>query len=320
MNKTIYLSILSLPIVYSLQSILSPNYSGNPVFPGWYADPEARIFNSQYWIYPTYSAAYESQTFFDAFSSPDLLVWSKHPHILNLTDIPWSTNRAAWAPSVAPSRSGDDYFMYFSAGDGAGIGVARSISGGPEGPFQDVLGRPLVGEVVMGAQPIDAQIFRDDDDRVWLYFGGWKHAVVVELNQDMISLKGEFLEVTPSDYVEGPWMLKRDGVYYFMYSVGGWGDNSYGVSYVTGPSPTGPFSSTPTKILEGNSRVGTGTGHNSVFTPDGENYYIVYHRRFVNDTERDHRVTCIDRMEFDHNGNILPVKITTEGVEWRPLS
>lgn len=99
-----------------------------------------------------------------------------------------------------------------------------------------------------------------------------------------------------------------------------WGDNSYGVSYVTGPSPTGPFSSTPTKILQGDDTVGQSTGHNSVFTPDGKDYYIVYHRRPVNDTERDHRVTCIDRMEFDEQGNILPVKITSDGVEGRPLA
>ncbi|KOC08338.1 xylosidase/arabinosidase [Aspergillus flavus AF70] len=306
------------------QSPLSPSTpkSGNPVINGWYADPEARIFDTTYWLYPTYSAAYEAQTFFDAFSSPDLLTWTKHPTILNLTAIPWSTNRAAWAPSVTRSPSTGEYFMYFSAGDGAGIGVAKSLSGRPEGPFEDVLGRPLIGETVFGAEPIDAQVFVDEADgnRVWLYFGGWSHAVVVELGADMVSLKGEYLEITPKEYVEGPWVLRRGGVYYFMYSVGGWGDNSYGVSYVTGPSPKGPFSSTPTKILQGDDTVGQSTGHNSVFTPDGKDYYIVYHRRPVNDTERDHRVTCIDRMEFDEQGNILPVKITSDGVEGRPLA
>ncbi|KAG2417614.1 hypothetical protein HFD88_008833 [Aspergillus terreus] len=317
--NTILSLLLLIPPTLSLQSPLHRT-SGNPIFPGWYADPEARIFSTTYWIYPTYSAAYEAQTFFDAFSSPDLLTWTKHPHILNLTAIPWSTNRAAWAPSVARSLAGD-YFMYFSAGDGAGIGVAKSVTGRPEGPFEDARGTPLVGNTVFGAEPIDAQVFRDDgaDRRVWLYFGGWSHAVVVELEQDMVNLKGEFREITPPGYVEGPWMMKRDGVYYLMYSVGGWGDNSYGVSYVTGPSPTGPFSNTSVKILQGNDRVGTSTGHNSVFTPDGEEYYIVYHRRPVNDTERDHRVVCIDRMEFDADGNILPVTITTEGVEGRPL-
>ncbi|KAL4886945.1 glycosyl hydrolase [Aspergillus karnatakaensis] len=312
--------------------------AGNPVIDGWYADPEARIFDDRYWIYPTYSALYEEQTFFDAFSSPDLLTWTKHPSVLNFSGIPWSTNRAAWAPSVARRRrsvnsdpeskdtvgeeeSNFDYFMYFSAGDGAGIGVAKSTTGRPDGPFEDALGKPLVPETVYGAQAIDAQLFQDDvDGRVWLYYGGWSHAIVVELNDDMVSLKGEYLEITPEGYVEGPWVLKRNGVYYFMFSVGGWGDASYGVSYVTGSSPTGPFSSNPTQILRGNEQVGTSTGHNSVFTPDGEDYYIVYHRRYPNDTARDHRVTCIDRLEFDDMGNILPVNITIEGVEGRPLA
>ena len=193
--------------------------SGNPIFPGWYADPEARIFDTTYWIYPTTSTVYEAQTTLDAFSSPDLLTWTRHPHVLNITRIPWSTNRAAWAPSVVAAH--DTYYMYFSAGDGAGIGVARSVSGRPDGPFEDAIGKPLVPETIHGAQPIDAQVFIDDDASVWLYFGGWSHAVVVPLSSDMISLAGDYKEITPKDYVEGPWVLKRNGVYYFMYSVGG---------------------------------------------------------------------------------------------------
>ncbi|GIJ82688.1 hypothetical protein Asppvi_001199 [Aspergillus pseudoviridinutans] len=270
--------------------------AGNPVFPGWYADPEARIFNQGYWIYPTYSAAYETQTFFDAFSSPDLLTWTKHPRILDFGNIPWTTNRAAWAPSVI--RRPASPATTTNGRDGAGIGVARSTTGRPEGPYADVLGKPLIPKTVFGAEPIDPQVFVDDDERVWLYFGGWSHAVVVELGSDMVSLKGEYSEITPK----------------------GWGDDSYGVSYVTGQSPTGPFTTEPIKILSGNATVGTGTGHNSVFTPDGQDYYIVYHRRPVNDTERDHRVVCIDRMEFDAEGNILPVVITTEGIDARALN
>src|SRR6476659_886295 len=46
--------------------------SGNPIFPGWYADPEGVVFGNNYWVYPTYSAAYDQQVFLDAFSSPDL--------------------------------------------------------------------------------------------------------------------------------------------------------------------------------------------------------------------------------------------------------
>jgi hypothetical protein len=51
--------------------------SGNPLFEGWYADPEAIIYDGQYWIFPTFSAEYEKQVHFDCFSSPDLINWPK---------------------------------------------------------------------------------------------------------------------------------------------------------------------------------------------------------------------------------------------------
>lgn len=114
--------------------------AGNPVLPGWNADPELHRFGGRFYIYPTYSAAYDEQTFFEVWSSDDLVEWTNEGRILDFADVPWSTNRAAWAPSVA-ERDGE-YFIYFSAGDGAGIGVAKSSS--PTGPFVDALGVPLI--------------------------------------------------------------------------------------------------------------------------------------------------------------------------------
>ena len=61
--------------------------SGNPVIKGWYADPEAAIFKKQYWIYPTFSDKYNKQVFFDAFSSTDLIKWTKHAHIFDTAAI-----------------------------------------------------------------------------------------------------------------------------------------------------------------------------------------------------------------------------------------
>src|SRR4051812_5762172 len=74
-------------------------YSGNPVFPGWYADPEVRIFNHLYWVYPTWSDVYNQQVFLDAFSSPDLVHWKKHSRIVDTSRIKWA-KRAMWAPST----------------------------------------------------------------------------------------------------------------------------------------------------------------------------------------------------------------------------
>ncbi|MBE6429232.1 MAG: arabinan endo-1,5-alpha-L-arabinosidase, partial [Planctomycetaceae bacterium] len=71
----------------------------NPIFPGWYADPEVIIYGDTYWIYPTYSAPFNDQTFFDAFSSKDLVNWTKHEKILTTKEVTWA-RRAMWAPSV----------------------------------------------------------------------------------------------------------------------------------------------------------------------------------------------------------------------------
>ncbi|MBL8067402.1 MAG: glycoside hydrolase family 43 protein [Armatimonadetes bacterium] len=285
-------------------------FSGNPIFPGWYADPEIHWFDEQFVVYPTFSARYEDQTFFDCFTSPDLTNWQRHGRILDFKDIPWSTNRAAWAPSVA-ERDGR-YFMYFSAGDGAGIGVAVAES--PTGPFQDALGRPLVSEYINGAQPIDAHAFVDDDGQAYLFYGGWKHCNVVQLAPDMTSTEGKFLEITPEHYVEGPFMLKRNGLYYFMWSEGGWTDSSYGVAYAVADSPLGPFERIGS-ILSSDPAVGNGTGHHSVLRlPGSEEHVICYHRRPPGTTERDHRVTCLDQLVFEPDGTIRPVSPTVTGV------
>ena len=94
--------------------------------------------------------------FFDAFSSTDLVTWTKHPRILDTTRVTWA-NRAVWAPTVV--KKGDWYYIVFGANDiqndqqKGGLGIARSKS--PSGPFEDVLGKPLVDAFHNGAQPID---------------------------------------------------------------------------------------------------------------------------------------------------------------------
>src|SRR5262249_29763293 len=92
----------------------SPPRSGNPILPGWYADPEARVFQNEYWIYPTYSAPYDQQVFIDAFSSKDLIDWKKHSRVLDIADVHWA-RRALWAPSVV-EKSGW-YYLFFGAND-----------------------------------------------------------------------------------------------------------------------------------------------------------------------------------------------------------
>lgn len=300
--------------------------SGNPVLPGWYADPEVAIFQGQYWIYPTTSMKNYAQTGFDAFSSPDLVHWTRHADVLPLANISWA-KRALWAPGVV--EKGGKYYFFFSANDlqndrqVGGIGVA--VADAPGGPFHDMLGKPLIGAFHNGAQPIDPFVFHDDDGSWYLLYGGWKHANIVKLKPDFTGVQPladgtVFKEITPSpSYVEGPWMFKRHGTYYFMWSEGGWGGPDYSVAYAIGDSPTGPFHRIG-KILQQDPKVATGAGHHSVLhVPGTDDWFIVYHRRPLGETAPSHRVVCIDRMRFDANGHIAPVKMTFTGVTPHPL-
>lgn len=294
--------------------------SGNPIIDGWYADPEGIIYDDTYWIYPTWSDLYENQVFFDCFSSKDLVTWTKHFNILDTTEVKWA-KRAMWAPAVL--RKDNKYYLFFGAndvheGEIGGIGVA--VSDRPEGPFKDLIGKPLINEIVNGAQPIDQYVFKDKDGSYYMYYGGWRHCNVVKLNEDFTGLvpfeDGDiFKEVTPDSYVEGPFMFIKNDKYYFMWSEGGWTGPDYAVAYAISDSPFGPFERVG-KILQQDPKIATGAGHHSVIQiPGTEDYYIVYHRRPIGDDGRDHRVTCIDKMTFDENGLINPVKMTFEGVE-----
>lgn len=300
--------------------------SGNPVMPGWYADPEARIFQGKYWIYPTCSAPYDEQTWFDAFHSDDLVHWTKAERILEMSSIAWA-KRALWAPS--PVERNGRYYYYFAANDIqsddelGGIGVA--VADRPEGPYRDALGKPLIDRFVNGAQPIDPHVFVDDDGSAYLYYGGWGRCNVVRLGEDMISIgrfaDGEtYKEVTPEQFVEGPCMIKRDGRYYFMWSEGGWGGPDYSVAYAIADAPTGPFRREG-KILQQDAAVATGAGHHGMLQiPGTDEWYIVYHRRPLGETDRNHRVVCIDRLTFAEDGRMEPVRMTFEGAAARPLS
>ena len=294
--------------------------SGNPIFPGWYADPEGAVFDGRFWVYPTYSAPYDQQTFFDCFSSPDLVTWTKHPRILDNSAITWA-RRAMWAPAIVGKEG--KYYLFFGANDiqkdseYGGIGVA--VADNPAGPFKDYLGRPLIDRFHNGAQPIDQFVFKDKDRQYYIIYVGWKHCNIARLKGDFTGLDSfadgaTFKEITPEGYVEGPFMFIRNGKYYFMWSEGGWTGPNYSVAYAIADSVMGPFKRIG-KVLQQDPAVATGAGHHSVIQiPGKDEYYIVYHRRPLGETDGNHRVVCIDRMEFDDAGLIRPVKITFEGV------
>lgn len=281
----------------------------NPIVPGWYADPEARCYNGRYYIYVTQSfTGYRRQKNLDAFSSDDLVHWTKHENIIDMDGFPhvWG---AVWAPTII--EKGGKYYLIFASNDihadeePGGLEIA--VSDSPEGPFRAHLGRPLVAAFVNGAQPIDAHLFKDDDGTIYLYYGGWGHCNVAVMNGTMDGFvpfaDGEvFHEITPPSYVEGPCMLKCGKAYFFMWSLGNWGDGSYRVNAARSDSPLGPFSE-PHTVVERDGVIAEGPGHHGyLHIEETDEWFLVYHRRYIGDREPGNRILCIDRMEVSEDG------------------
>ena len=170
-----------------------PFDEGNP---WWYADPEIHRFGGKFWIYATRSAPYKRQLNLDCFSSDDLINWTKHEAIINEPSIPdaW---RSCWAPTVA-HKDGHYYLLVgtndlslgasaseYSTGDIGGMYLLRSEK--PQGPFTQFMGKnvPLIGDNYFGAQAIDACMFLDDDNTMYLVYGGWTTCLMAKFKDDM---------------------------------------------------------------------------------------------------------------------------------------
>lgn len=301
---------------------------GNPVLEGYYADPE--IFFSQrdgkYYLYPTTDGHTGwSGTYFESFSSSDLIHWKNEGIILDLErDVSWA-DRHAWAPSAAERLIDGKYryFYYFTAAQKIGVAVADN----PAGPYVDS-GGPLIAfkpEGISQGQEIDPDVFLDPvTKKSYLYWGNG-YLAVAELNEDMVSIDHKTLKViTPDEsFREGAEVFYRDGTYYFLWSENDTRSEDYRVRYATATSPTGPLQiPADNLILAKDPAAGTyGTGHNSVVKAPGKDcWYIVYHRFTrphgigMGRAAGFHREVAIDPLEFDNAGKIKPVRPTLIGL------
>jgi len=308
---------------------VTASVANNPVLNGFYADPDIMYSEktSKYYIYPT-SDGFDgwSGTYFKTFSSPDLVNWTDEGIIVDLEkDVSWA-HRNAWAPCILEKKIGNDYkyYFYFTAAQKIGVAVADK----PEGPFVDS-GKPLVDKLpngVSGGQQIDPEVFTDPKTgKSYLYWGNG-YMACAELNADMISINQESVKViTPNkDFREGTTVFFRNGKYYFLWSEDDTRSENYRVRYGTSDSPVGKISTPENNlvIIKDKEAGIYGTGHNSVIQiPGKDEWYIVYHRFnypkgiTMGDAAGFNREVCIDKMEFDKDGNIMLVKPTHEGIK-----
>lgn len=310
----------------------------NPVFHGLHADPEVLYSNltGKYYIYPTTDGSYGWHNHdFRCFSSSNLKEWKDEGVILDLQDLNWG-KEYAWAPCIIEKPiykdkrhkkiSGYRYYYYFVANKSIGVAVADR----PEGPFKDILGRPLLEQSEIKAPNIviDPDVFQDPATGKYYLYWGNSYMWMAELADDMVSfVPGTMHEMIPREkigdyhYLEGTYVFERNGLYYFMWSENITRSAKYCIRYLISDSPTELVrNGKPARVEDqiilqmAPEKQIFGTGHHSVLNiPDTDDWYMVYHRFTRPEGIKMglsggyNREICIDRMYFNADGTIQPV-------------
>lgn len=304
----------------------------NPVWPGYLADPFVLATPGGYVAVGTGPG--EGAQSLVALASADLVRWEPLGDVLAPDDVPGEATHL-WAPEIA--RMGGEYVLYYSAGvedRGHALRVATSTS--PSGPYRDA------GVVLTPDEPfaIDAHPFRDDDGQWYLFYAVDRlegervgTAVVVDRLVGPGRLAGDprpvvsatadwqlFLADRPMygavhDWhtCEGPFVVRRQGRYWCLYSGGNWEEAGYGVSAVWAQTPLGPWHE-PDRAAAGPTVVRTvpgvvhGPGHASVVTDDAGADWLVYHAWDAAGTARR---MCLDRLTWTAEGPVCQGPTTT---------
>jgi len=289
--------------------------AGNPILPGYFADPTVKKFGDTYYIYATTDGNGGGFGPSQVWSSKDFVNWS-------LDDMNWPKTHHYWAPDVIQAKDGR-YYMYYCQP----VEIFGASSNSPVGPWVPLLppGIPVVKNfLVPNVITLDGQTFRDDDGKMYMFWGTWgiypNHGCGVGLLNDDMKTFAKLAQIpntVAKDFFEAPFMFKRNGLYYLTYSSGRCEDDTYRVQYaVSKDGPMGPFvygKNNPILTTNGDGTV-HGPGHQSVLQ-ENKDFYLIYHRH--NNPHSGggyHRQVAADKLQFDEDGNIKKVIPSHEGI------
>ncbi|WP_435134516.1 family 43 glycosylhydrolase [Formosa sp. A9] len=296
---------------------------GNPILPGYYADPTIKKFGDLYYIYATTDNEMLASGAPTVWYSKDLQNW--YNYTMEIPSLSSVNLRNYWAPDIIEGQDGR-FYLYFGNCQ-AGCNIYGYVSDTPVGPWEKLNedDTPVIAHNYprKGFPSLDAQFFTDTDGKVYAYWGTWVHYnggyAVGELNtdtmKDIMNPENIPLEQTPNSF-EAAYMMKKGDKYILMYSGESCHDETYKVLYAYANTPYGPF--TPGEnnpILSTNDDQTThGPGHHSVLE-DGDDYYIVYHKHDYPMTRGGMaRQVCIDDLIFENDSTIKKVVPSQKGI------
>jgi len=290
------------------------------------ADPAPLVDGDTLYLYTGHDEAKGNEMFtmwdWQCFSTKDMKTWTAHKPIMRVTDFKWAV-RDAWA-SQAVKKDGRYYFYAAVQHDkthgGKAIGVA--VSDSPTGPFTDARGSALVSDDMTPSlspwDDIDPTILQDDDGTAWLCWGN-PNCYLAKLKPNMIELDGPIQQIFVPNYTEGPWLHKRNGIYYLTYPAFAHQGFSERICYATAKNITGPW--TYRGILTGAAK-NSYTIHPGIIDFKGQSYFF-YH--FAGLTLPDgqsgavgRRAVCAEYLYYNPDGTIQPIQQTEAGISVAP--
>ena len=186
--------------------------AGNPIIPGYFADPTIRKFGDTYYLYATTDGTGNGYGPAQVWVSKDFRNWKNV--VMN-----WPTTEVVWAPDVVQQT--DSTFRYYYC-EPCNIIVGEGPS--PIGPWHNILGKEdavmVPDRYVHNVITLDPQLFRDDDGQEYLYFTTWGiykgfGCGVAKLSEKLRVKSEEFATALPSAQ---PSMAAADSSLFTLHS------------------------------------------------------------------------------------------------------
>ncbi len=166
---------------------------------------------------------------------------------------------------------------------------------------------------------IDPTVLIDDDGQAWIVWGNGDF-YLAKLKENMVEIDGEVVHLGLRSVSEGPWLFKRNGIYYNVYAADAPGVQPEQLAYSMADNISGPWRYGG--LITGPAKFGF-TIHPSVNEFNGK-WYLFYHDgSYMHDGQPGgdcRRHVCVEPLYFDSEGHILPITLTETGVSQDKLN
>jgi arabinoxylan arabinofuranohydrolase len=329
--------ILSAPIGAMAQKLVTPGYQFN-------SDPSCREINGRFYLFTTHdpftvqfekpNPEFKGMYDIHAYSTADFDNWVDHGSLLNTHDAGWHKGNAVWDGDAGIPANGKYYaYIPFRVNPDSednyghfqiGVFVADKI----EGPYSDVLGRPLTtfdGKAIFGLSPTVVYADNGDPYLIWgpdVVEDSVRHTVLlaklkpnmIELAEPAHDLAVETINKCGSlEYFESPILFKHGDLWYLTYvgfkSWAGKRNCNYSesdppgcyIQYATSKSMFGPFNRDIRHFIYpvsgGDLNIQQG-----ICQYKGQ-WYVAYHTSY----ENIHRQACVTHLNFNPDGSLVPI-------------